>query len=56
MTRSIYPDVLTLEGEDLKDFLDYDKGELSAKEKAILKEAVEFYQEQYKKNLVYESQ
>lgn len=37
MTRSIYPDVLTLEGEDLKDFLDYDKGELSAKEKGYSK-------------------
>ncbi|WOV92397.1 MAG: hypothetical protein R1F52_04560 [Candidatus Nitrosoabyssus spongiisocia] len=56
MTCSAYLDIFTLEGEDLKNFLEYDQRKLSAKEKAILKEAVEFYQEQYKKNLVYESQ
>lgn len=52
MARSAYPDVFTLEGEDLKNFLEYDKRELSTEEKNMLKEADAFYQEQCKKNAV----
>ena len=54
MARSAYPDVFTLEGEVLKDFLEYDKRELSTKEKNMLNEALEFYQEQCKKDPVNE--
>ena len=43
MTCSAYLDIFTLEGEDLKNFLEYDQRKLSAQKKIVLKEVIEFY-------------